>query len=86
MSDAPDATALAPASQLLGPARAASRRDASPRYVEARELVRKVQVPPTYRALQKALCVGQATAQRFLAEMQAEGMLRRVGRRFELAA
>jgi hypothetical protein len=59
---------------------------ASARYVEAREVVRRAEVQPTYRALQKALCVGQATARRFLAEMQAEGMLRRVGRRFELAA
>jgi DNA-binding IclR family transcriptional regulator len=42
-------------------------------------------LPPTYRSLQQTMQLGQATAQRYLQAMLEEGLIKRVGRRYQLA-
>jgi phage shock protein PspC (stress-responsive transcriptional regulator) len=54
------------------------------RYHQARELVMTRSVSPTYRALQSALQMSQATARTFLEKMVDEGVLRRAGRFYAL--
>jgi len=54
------------------------------RYERAKQLVLQAQVAPTYRALQSALQLGQTTAREFLATMEQDGILRRVGKRYSL--
>ena len=56
------------------------------RYERAKQLVLQAQVAPTYRALQSALQLGQTTAREFLATMEQDGILRRIGKRYSLAA
>ena len=53
---------------------------------DARVLVLQNKVAPTYRSVQRALGVGQAAAQRLLADMHAQGLLKRVGRRYHVIA
>jgi hypothetical protein len=54
------------------------------RYHRARELVMNRSVSPTYRALQCALQLSQATARTFLEAMVVEGVVERIGNRYVL--
>jgi hypothetical protein len=78
-----DGRADAPGAGLQRSARRASSLD---RYHEARVLVCDARIAPTYRALQTAMKVGQATSRKLLADLHAEGLLRKAGRRYELVA
>lgn len=52
------------------------------KYIEARKMITTAQLSPTYRALQSALHLSQATAQKYLKAMHEEGVLLRDGRRY----
>ena len=52
----------------------------------AKLLVAENQIAPTCRSFMEALRIGQAAARYLLAELHSEGLLKRVGRRYELVA
>ena len=57
----------------------------STRYQAAKDLIASAELEPTYRELKRTLAISQGTAQRFLAAMQSEGFLQRVGRKYQVA-
>ena len=56
------------------------------RYVRAKTLIAEKGIAPTIRAVMASVGVSQSTAERFFAQMQQEGVIKRAGRRYELAA